>query len=83
MTVNRVSRLTPIAIYIDADACPVKQGIYRVAEGHALKAPPSKSSSSPTAPWLSRATRAIFLPAPYGVMAGLVPAIHVFLPGPA
>jgi uncharacterized protein YaiI (UPF0178 family) len=23
--------------YIDADACPVKQGIYRVAERHALK----------------------------------------------
>jgi uncharacterized protein len=27
----------PIAIYIDADACPVKQEIYRVAERHALK----------------------------------------------
>jgi uncharacterized protein YaiI (UPF0178 family) len=26
-----------IAIYIDADACPVKQEIYRVAERHALK----------------------------------------------
>ena len=26
-----------IAIYIDADACPVKQEIYRVAEPHALK----------------------------------------------
>jgi uncharacterized protein YaiI (UPF0178 family) len=25
----------PIAIYIDADACPVKQEIYRVAERHA------------------------------------------------
>jgi uncharacterized protein YaiI (UPF0178 family) len=24
-------------IYIDADACPVKQEIYRVAERHALK----------------------------------------------
>jgi uncharacterized protein len=27
----------PIAIYIDADACPVKQEVYRVAERHALK----------------------------------------------
>jgi len=27
----------PIALYIDADACPVKQEIYRVAERHALK----------------------------------------------
>ena len=29
--------MTPISIYIDADACPVKQEIYRVAERHALK----------------------------------------------
>ena len=29
--------MTAIAIYIDADACPVKQEIYRVAERHALK----------------------------------------------
>ncbi len=27
----------PVTIYIDADACPVKQEIYRVAERHALK----------------------------------------------
>jgi hypothetical protein len=27
----------PITIYIDADACPVKQEIYRVAERHTLK----------------------------------------------
>jgi uncharacterized protein len=26
-----------ISIYIDADACPVKREIYRVAERHALK----------------------------------------------
>ena len=26
-----------ITLYIDADACPVKQEIYRVAERHALK----------------------------------------------
>ncbi len=34
------SKLLPpssIRIYIDADACPVKQEIYRVAERHALK----------------------------------------------
>ena len=29
--------MSPITIYIDADACPVKQEIYRVAERHALK----------------------------------------------
>src|ERR1700722_18218066 len=29
--------MTPITIFIDADACPVKQEIYRVAERHALK----------------------------------------------
>ena len=27
----------PITIYIDADACPVKQEVYRVAERHGLK----------------------------------------------
>src|SRR5271168_2193490 len=27
----------PITIYVDADACPVKQEVYRVAERHALK----------------------------------------------
>ena len=26
-----------ISIFIDADACPVKQEVYRVAERHALK----------------------------------------------
>ena len=29
--------MKPIAIYIDADACPVKQEAYRVAERHLLK----------------------------------------------
>lgn len=29
--------MTPIAIYVDADACPVKAEIYRVAERHALR----------------------------------------------
>jgi uncharacterized protein YaiI (UPF0178 family) len=28
---------TSIAIYIDADACPVKQEVYRVAERHGIK----------------------------------------------
>ncbi len=27
----------PIIIYIDADACPVKQEVYRVAERHGVK----------------------------------------------
>ena len=29
--------MRPITLYVDADACPVKQEIYRVAERHALK----------------------------------------------
>jgi uncharacterized protein len=29
--------ITAIVIYIDADACPVKQEVYRVAERHVLK----------------------------------------------
>jgi uncharacterized protein YaiI (UPF0178 family) len=28
---------TSIAIYVDADACPVKQEVYRVAERHGIK----------------------------------------------
>jgi uncharacterized protein YaiI (UPF0178 family) len=32
-----VPQSKPIAIYIDADACPVKQEVYRVAERHLLK----------------------------------------------
>ena len=32
-----VAQPKPIAIYIDADACPVKQEVYRVAERHARK----------------------------------------------
>ena len=31
------ARPSPINLYIDADACPVKQEIYRVAERHMLK----------------------------------------------
>ncbi|MFZ0423021.1 MAG: hypothetical protein WAL80_09115 [Xanthobacteraceae bacterium] len=29
--------MTPITIYIDGNACPLKQEIYRVTERHALK----------------------------------------------
>jgi len=35
MTVEMIAAM--IAIYIDADACPVKQEVYRVAERHVLK----------------------------------------------
>ena len=31
-----IQPLTSIRIYIDADACPVKDEIYRVAERHGL-----------------------------------------------
>jgi uncharacterized protein YaiI (UPF0178 family) len=34
---NSPKRTKSITIYIDADACPVKQEAYRVAERHALK----------------------------------------------
>jgi hypothetical protein len=65
----------PITIYVDADACPVKQEIYRVAERHARKgiapevlvvrnSPKGRCYDDPEAN--------------HGVMAGLVPAIHVF-----
>ena len=37
MSSSPASQPTPIAIYIDADACPVKPEVYRVAERHALK----------------------------------------------
>ena len=39
-----------IAIYVDADACPVKEEVYRVAERHGCA-----SSWSPTASCRSRA----------------------------
>ena len=51
----------PIAIYIDADACPVKPEVYRVAERHVLKGAALKVfvvSNSPIAvprePWIER-----------------------------
>jgi uncharacterized protein YaiI (UPF0178 family) len=51
----------PIEIYVDADACPVKAEIYRVAERHVLKGDGLKVlvvSNSPIAvprePWVER-----------------------------
>jgi hypothetical protein len=37
LTIIGIRSLPIITLYIDADACPVKQEIYRVAERHALK----------------------------------------------
>ena len=34
---GELGSVTPISLYIDTDACPVKQEIYRVAERHAGK----------------------------------------------
>ena len=34
---GRMAPMTTIAIYVDADACPVKAEVYRVAERHALR----------------------------------------------
>lgn len=51
----------PIAIYVDADACPVKAEVYRVAERHAQKGVMLKvfvvSNSAiavPREPWIER-----------------------------
>src|SRR5262245_51113886 len=51
----------PISIYVDADACPVKAEVYRVAERHHLKSGGLKVyvvSNSPIAvprePWIER-----------------------------
>ncbi len=37
MTTSHLPPSNPITLYIDADACPVKQEAYRVAERHARK----------------------------------------------
>ena len=37
-----------ISLFIDADACPVKQEVYRVAERHTLKGTALKVLSSAT-----------------------------------
>jgi uncharacterized protein YaiI (UPF0178 family) len=46
----------PIAIYVDADACPVKAEIYRVAERHGLKVLVVSNSpiAVPREPWIER-----------------------------
>ena len=45
-----------IAIYVDADACPVKQEIYRVAERHGLKVYVVSNTpiAVPREPWIER-----------------------------
>ena len=47
-----------IAIYIDADACPVKPEVYRVAERHRLKVFVVANSfmQVPREPWIERVT---------------------------
>ena len=47
---------TPIRIFIDADACPVKAEIYRVAERHGTKVLVVSNSvmAIPPAPWIER-----------------------------
>jgi uncharacterized protein YaiI (UPF0178 family) len=46
----------PIAIYVDADACPVKPEIYRVAERHRLRVFIVANSfmAVPREPWIER-----------------------------
>jgi uncharacterized protein YaiI (UPF0178 family) len=46
----------PIEIYVDADACPVKAQIYRVAERHGLKVYVVSNSpiAVPREPWIER-----------------------------
>jgi hypothetical protein len=47
---------TPIQIFVDADACPVKDEIYRVAERHALNVHVVSNSpiAVPRQPWIER-----------------------------
>ncbi len=47
-----------IAIYVDADACPVKPEVYRVAERHRLKVFVVANSfiAVPREPWVERVT---------------------------
>ena len=46
----------PIEIYVDADACPVKAEVYRVAERHGLKVYVVSNSpiAVPREPWIKR-----------------------------
>ena len=48
---------TPIRIFVDADACPVKPEIYRVAERHGVKVFVVSNSvmAIPPVPWVERA----------------------------
>ncbi len=48
---------SPIRIFVDADACPVKPEIYRVAERHGVKVFVVSNSvmAIPPAPWIERA----------------------------
>src|SRR5262249_40825861 len=48
--------LKPIEIYVDADACPVKNEVYRVAERHGLKVFVVSNTPimTPREPWLER-----------------------------
>lgn len=52
------SAAATIAIYVDADACPVKPEIYRVAERHRVKVFVVANSfiNVPREPWLERVT---------------------------
>jgi hypothetical protein len=47
---------TPIRLFVDADACPVKPEIYRVAERHHVKVLVVSNSvmAIPPAPWIER-----------------------------
>jgi uncharacterized protein YaiI (UPF0178 family) len=47
---------TPIRIFVDADACPVKAEIYRVAERHGTRVFVVSNSvmAIPPAPWIER-----------------------------
>ena len=46
----------PIEIYVDADACPVKAEVYRVAERHGLKVHvvSNRPIAVPREPWIER-----------------------------
>ena len=48
--------MNPIEIYVDADACPVKAEVYRVAERHGLKVFVVTNSpiAVPREPWIER-----------------------------
>jgi uncharacterized protein YaiI (UPF0178 family) len=59
--------VTIITLHIDADACPVKQEVCRAAEHHLQGS--CSCNSRRLLP---------MIPSPKNVMAGLVPAIHVF-----